>query len=296
MRSPMSSIRALLLVLPLALACQRAKEPDAYGTFEANEVTVSAQMGGQLLTFSPVEGARIDRGAVAALVDTTPLVLERQQIVAQREAVGARVTEVGDQIGVLEAQREIARRAYERTRRLVDQQAATAQQLDQAERDYRTLTAQIAAAHAQRQSVAKDAASSDARVAQIADRLGKSRVVNPEAGTVLATYARAGEVVQPGQPLYKVASLDTLTLRAYVAERQLGAVALGQRVRVHVDQGNGTLATTTGVVSWVSPKAEFTPTPIQTRDERAALVYAVKVRVPNPRGALKIGMPADVDL
>jgi HlyD family secretion protein len=209
--------------------------------------------------------------------------------------VAARAAEVRQQIDVLIVQRQIAARTYERTRRLFAEQAATAQQLDQAERDYRVLGAQIEAARAQEQSVAKDVASSDARVAQIRDRIAKSRITNPQSGTVLTTYAKAGEVVQSGQPLYKIAQLDTLTLRAYVTEGQLTSVRLGSRVQVRVDRG-GELLTVPGIVSWVSSKAEFTPTPVQTRDERADLVYAIKVQVPNRSGVLKIGMPADVEL
>src|SRR3954469_9875905 len=136
-------MRNLLLVLPLLLACSKAKEPDAYGNFEANEVTVSSQISGQLLAFTPTEVNRRARGTLVGVVDTMQLVLERQQLIAQREATGARVAEAGDQIGVFEVQREIARRTYERTRRLFDQKAATAQQLDQDERAYRTLVAQI---------------------------------------------------------------------------------------------------------------------------------------------------------
>jgi HlyD family secretion protein len=291
-------MRTLLLILPAVLvaACSPKQEPDAYGNFEATEVTVSAQTSGQLLTFTPTEGVRLERGVVVAIVDTIQLALERQQIFAQREAVGARVNEATDQIAVLEVQRDVARRTYERTRRLFEQKAATAQQLDQSEREYRVLVAQIEAAGSQRVSVRKDVTSSDARVAQIADRIARSRVVNPESGVVLATFARAGEVVQPGQPLYKIANLDTLTLRAYVVESQLAALKLGQRVRVNIDQGDDKVTTIEGTVSWIAAKAEFTPTPVQTRDERTGLVYAVKVLVPNPKGVLKIGMPADVDL
>ncbi len=118
----------------------------------------------------------------------------------------------------------------------------------------------------------------------------------PFAGTVLATYARAGEFVQPGQPLFRLASLDTLTLRAYVTETQLAQLKLGQRVQVSVDRGEGVRLAMPGTVSWIASKAEFTPTPVQTRDERADLVYAVKILVPNRGGVLKIGMPADVEL
>ncbi len=287
--------RSLALLLAV-LACNTAAPPDAYGNFEATEVVVSAEASGQLKWFTPVEGVKLAMGAVVGSVDTTQLDLERAQTVAQRSATEARVTAAGGQVGVYEAQRAVAKRTLDRTRRLFEQKAATAQQLDQAERDYRTLVAQIAAGQAQRQSVAKEVAASTARVAQIRDRIGKSQVVNPQAGTVLATYAKAGEIIQPGQPLYRIANLDSLILRAYVAERQLGAVKLGQVVQVHVDQGDGTLLTLPGVVTWVASKAEFTPTPVQTRDERTDLVYAVKVSVANRNGALKIGMPADLAL
>lgn len=285
------------LALTLSAAgCRGEPEPDAYGTFEATEVVVSAQTSGQLQRFTPVEGMRLAAGDVVALIDTTALSLEREQIVAQRAATGSRGTEVAEQLRVLEVQQEIARRAYERTQRLHAEQAATAQQLDHAERDYRTLSAQIGALRAQRRSVGMDVASAEARVAQIRDRLARSAVTNPQQGTVLTIYARAGEVVQSGQPLYKVADLDTLVLRAYVTGGQLSSVRLGQQVQVHVDQSGDALRSIPGTVSWISPSAEFTPTPVQTRDERADLVYAVKIRVANPDGVLRIGMPGDVTL
>jgi HlyD family secretion protein len=286
---------AIGLVTTLA-ACNRERQPDAYGNIEATEVVVGSQASGQLAAFSPVEGQVIGSGTVTAVVDTTALALQLQQAVAQRATGVSRVGEVEKQIGVLDTQRAIALRAYERTRRLFDQQAATAQQLDQAERDYKTLIAQIEAARAQEKTATQDIASTDARVAQIRDQIGKARVINPVAGTVLATYVKAGEVVQPGQPLYRIANLDTLELRAYFGEAQLSQVKLGQVVRVSVDAGNGSRQVIPGTVSWVSSQAEFTPTPIQTRDERSNLVYAVKVRVANRGGVLKIGMPADIEL
>jgi HlyD family secretion protein len=288
-------MRRIVVPFLLLSACGGGPEPDAYGNFEAIEVVISAQTSGQIHRFTPVEGIRLERGAVVALIDTTQLALERRQLAAQRAAAGARRIEVGEQLKVLEVQHEIARRGYERTRRLHDQQAATARQLDEAEREYRGLAAQIEAVRAQRLSIGLEAASTEARVEQIRDRLAKSSVANPVAGTVLATYARAGEVVQAGQPLYKIADLDTLVLRAYVTGSQLSAVRLGQQVQVRVDRGNGLMAVP-GTVTWVSPTAEFTPTPIQTRDERADLVYAVKIRIANREGVLKIGMPGDVTL
>jgi HlyD family secretion protein len=132
-------------------------------------------------------------------------------------------------------------------------------------------------------------------VAQVDDRIGRTTITNPSAGTVLATYARAGEVIQPGQRLYTIADLNVVDVRAYVTEPQLATVTIGQPVRVNVDVADTERATFAGTVSWVSPQAEFTPTPIQTRDERADLVYAIKIRVANDEGVLKIGMPVDVE-
>jgi HlyD family secretion protein len=274
--------------------CSGEPEPDAYGTFEAVEVVVSSQASGQVQEFTPEEGMQLALGTVAAVIDTAQLALERQQVVAQRNASSSRGTEVTEQLRVLEVERDIAQRAYERTRRLHAAQAATSQQLDQAEREYRTLTARIQAVRAQRESVGMDVTANDARVDQIAERIAKSIVVNPQAGIVLTTYTRAGEVVQPGQPLYRIADLRTLVLRAYITGAQLASVRLGQPAQVRVDQGRDELLTLPGTVTWIASEAEFTPTPIQTREERADLVYAVKVLVANPDGVLKIGMPGDV--
>lgn len=286
-----------IAVLALALAaCRRDSAPDAYGNFEATETVVSAQTSGQVLRFTPVEGARLDAGAVVATVDTVPLALELRQLEAQRGAGGARTTEAGQQVAALAAQREIALRTLERTRRLHADSAATAQQLDQAERDFRVLDAQLRAGQAHRTGAGEELQATDARIAQLRDRLARSRVANPVGGTVLATYVREGEFVQAGQPLYRIANLDTLELRAYVTEPQLAQVRLGARVDVQVDRAGEERLVVAGTVSWVSARAEFTPTPIQTRDERADLVYAIKVRVPNRDGALKIGMPADLSL
>lgn len=284
------------LAVLLASACNGGHKPDAYGTFEANEVVVSSQTSGQLLSFTPIEGAQIAKGTVVAVVDTAQLSLERSQMAAQRQATASRGNEVARQINALQIQRDVARRNYERTRRLFAEKAATAQQLDQAERDYRVLGAQIEAARAQQQSVASEMSSGHARVEQINDRIGRSHIANPETGTVLATFVRTGEIVQPGQPLYRIANLDTLTLRAYVSESQLHSIRLGQHVQVNVDSEKDKTTALAGTISWISDKAEFTPTPIQTRDERTDLVYAVKILVPNRGGALKIGMPADVTI
>jgi HlyD family secretion protein len=324
-------------VLGFAASCSREEAPDAYGNVEATEVVVSSEVGGQLTAFMVEEGQTLGAGDKAATIDPTQLSLQRAQAVAQRDAASSRAGEFNSQIQVLVAQRdalqaqrdaasaqrsalqaqlEVARRNHERTQRLFAQQAATAQQLDQAERDARVLQNQVRAqdeqiAAQERQVAAQNAqittgrqqqrtaqtqvSAAAAQVAQVEDRIRRSAITNPSAGTVLVTYAKPGEVVQPGQPLYKIADVRTVDVRAYVTEPQLAAVKLGSRARVTIDVGNDTRQTLDGTVSWVSSQAEFTPTPIQTRDERADLVYAVKIRVPNENGLLKIGMPVDVD-
>jgi HlyD family secretion protein len=289
------SLVALAMTL-VALACRKTSEPDAYGNFEADEITVSSQASGELRSFTPTEGTHLEKGVVIGAVDTVQLSLELAQLIAQKQSTGARVAAADEQVRVLEAQVGIAKRAYDRLLRLAEEKAATAQQVDQAERDYKTLVAQIDAAKSQRNSVSSEIAGTDARMAQIRDRIARSRITNPVAGTVLSTFSKQGEVVQAGQPLYKIANLDSLTLRAYVTEGQLTSLKLGQQVQVRVDKGDGSLLTMSGIVAWIASKAEFTPTPIQTRDERADLVYAVKVRVANQGGTLKIGMPADLNL
>jgi len=284
---------AVLAVLGSAAGCAD-DEPDAYGTFEAIEVQVSAEVGGTLLRFEPGEGAQLAAETVVGAVDTAALALQRQELLAQQRTTRARATESTAQIDVLQAQLSTAVEEYERTLRLYRAEAATAQQLNRSEGEVRVLRERIEAARAQTGVVREETGTVQARIDQIDERIRKSRIVNPLAGTVLATYAEPGEFVQPGQPLYRIASLDTLILRAYVAEEQLARLRIGERVTVRFDAGGGELATLAGRLTWISAKAEFTPTPIQTRDERAVQVYAVKIRVPNDGGALKIGMPGEV--
>lgn len=294
---PRSSVRCAALaaaVLLVLTACRHDDAPDAYGTFESEETVVSADAGGRLLRFTPVEGTRIGAGEVVAEIDPVQLGLQRDEMTSQRDAARAHVEEVAAQGNALEAQRRIAQRAYDRTRRLWADSAATTQQLDEATRQLAVLRDQIAANARARAGAVEQARSAGARVAQAAERLAKTQVHNAVGGTVLATYVRQAELVQPGTPLYRIAPLDTMTLRAYVSEPQLSRLALGQHVQVAYDVAGGHRPTTDGIVTWVASQAEFTPTPIQTRDERAEQVYAVKVRVPNPRGAIKIGMPGEL--
>jgi HlyD family secretion protein len=285
---------AVLLGL-LALASCRKNSPDAYGNFEATEVTVAAEVGGRLLSFGLEEGDRIARDSVVGVVDTIPLVLERQALVARRAAAAAGVRQAGANIAALEVQSDIAERDLARIERLLKQAAATAQQGDQAERDARMAREQLSGARAARGSASQEVAALDAQVASIDDRLERSRIRSPLTGTVLARYVEPGEFVQAGQPLFKLASLDSLTFRAYVGNAELTRLSLGQEVQVGVDRADS-IVTLPGRVTWIASAAEFTPTPIQTRDERADQVYAVKIAVANADGRLRIGMPGELTI
>ncbi|MEX0906863.1 MAG: HlyD family efflux transporter periplasmic adaptor subunit, partial [Gemmatimonadota bacterium] len=223
-----------------------------------------------------------------------PLTLERQEVLSQRNAAQTRVAEAEAQTRVLEAQLETALEQHARTRRLFEQSAATARELDQHEGEVRVLRARITAARAHAGATREEIPATDARVEQIEDRIRRSRIVNPITGTVLAAYAEAGEFVQPGQPLYRIADLDTLVLRAYVSGAQLSGLRLGQSVLVRIDAADGELLEMAGRIGVIASEAEFTPTPIQTRDERTEQVYAVEVTVPNTGGLAKIGMPGEV--
>jgi HlyD family secretion protein len=286
--------RSVGLGLALLAAC-RAHGPDAYGNFEATEVTVAAEVGGRLLALDLAEGDRVQAGAVVAVVDTVPLLLERRELVARREAAAYRARQASASIAALDVEATIAERERARTERLLQASAATAQQGDRAEQQARVAREQLVGARAARGTAAKDVQAIDAQIAQLDDRLARSRIVSPQDGTVLARYVEPGELVQAGQPLFKVAELDSLTFRAYVSHAQLTSLRLGQRVQVGVDRADSIVAHP-GRITWIASAAEFTPTPIQTRDERADQVYAVKVMVPNADGSLRIGMPGELVL
>lgn len=301
-------LASFLLGAVLVSGCGGDDAADAYGNFEATEVTVSAEAQGRLVRFRVNEGNRLEEGDIVGLVDTTKLALQRrallaqrQSLQAQREATLAQLPEIRAQVAVLRAQLETAEEELARTRRLRAREAATARELNQREGEVTQLREQVEHARARTASVRQQAAGIAAQAEQVASqvaehdaRIRDARIANPVSGTVLTVTAERGEVVQSGAPLYTVANLDTLTLRAYATGRQLPELRLGMNVQVLVDGEEGRLRTLSGEVVWIADEAQFTPTPIQTRENRAELVYAFDVRVPNPDGLLKVGMPGEV--
>ena len=296
-----------------AAACSSdGARADAYGNFEADDLIVSAEGSGRILQFIAEEGGQLKAGDTVGTIDASQLYDTPDESSTRRRAVAARSPDIAEQLAVFEKQSAAVRqqmatleREKRRVEALIRNDAATPKQLDD-------LNAQLEAAQRQLDVVAGQQTATNAslsvqkggllaeitplqkQIGQLDDQIAKCRITNPVAGTVLVTYAEAGEVTAVGKPLYKIADLSSLVLRAYVSGKQLSAVKIGQEVKVSVDAGDGSMKELTGKITWISPKAEFTPKVVQTREERVSLVYAVKISVPNTDGMLKIGMPGEV--
>lgn len=303
---------AFALLILAAPACRNnGLDADATGVFEADEVIVSAEVGGRILDFGIREGDTVSAGRTTAVIDATNLSLQKEQVVASIEALQEKTNTVQPQLRLLEEQEQVQRSQLatlqkERARfeKLVKADAATPKQLDDINAQIDVVEKQIAVTRqqmdvqrnlvgTQNRSVLSEAQPLQKRVAQLEDQVRRGKVENPISGTVLTTYVHQGEIATPGKPLYKIADLSTLTLRAYISGEQLPRVRLGQQVSVRVDDGASSYKHYTGKIAWVSDKAEFTPKTIQTKEERANLVYATKILVKND-GYLKIGMYGEV--
>lgn len=282
-------------VLMIASACSGEEKSDAYGQFEAIKTTISAEASGKLLTYNVEEGDELKKGQSVGLVDTTRLVLQERELQAKMESVQSRIANINAEIEVRKEELALAETNLKRTKSMLEDKAATDQQLDDIRSKVETIRKQIAAMQTQKQSIRPEINATQARVDQLQDQLQDSHIINPLKGTVLTSYVEPYELVQQGQPLYQIASLDTLELKVYVSGAQLPSVKLGQAVQVFVDSTAETNQQLNGMVSWIASEAEFTPKMIQTKEERVTQVYAVKVRVPNREGILKIGMPGEVN-
>ena len=287
------SITGILLLSILAAGCHQVEDrADAYGNFEAIEVLVSSEVQGRIIQFDPMEGDRIAQDRVVARLDSTQLVLKREQLRTGLASLKARITTLDAQLDAQRVQLENLQREEQRVENLFERGAATAKQRDDINGQVALLEAQMEATASQKASVHAERSTLEVQIDQVDDQIGRCLVRNPVGGTILNKYKEMGEIAVPGQPLYKIANLDQLILRAYLTGSQLSRVAIGAPVTVQFDAPGG-LARVEGEVTWVSPSAEFTPKIIQTREERVSLVYAFKVRVPND-GSLKIGMPGEV--
>jgi len=294
------------------LACNSNKEKfDASGTFEADEIIVSSELNGKILSFNVDEGSVLSRDSVVGTIDAVNVSLQKEQVEANIQSLREKLNDVNpqikmlkDQLSVQDVQMNNLQHEKSRIENLLKQDAATGKQLDDMNFQIESLQKQMNVTkqqiNVQRSTVAtqnrgilSEAKPLSKNVALLEEQLSKSKIINPAAGTVLATYAEAGEITSTGKALYKIADLTIITLRAYVTAIQLSQIRLGQQIKVLVDDGKDKYKELPGTISWVSDKAEFTPKTIQTKDERANLVYAIKVRVKND-GYLKIGMYGEV--
>lgn len=294
----MKNVIVLMAVIAFTACSGGGDEHDATGMFEATEVIVSAEQTGKLLYFDVDEGDVLAKGQQVGLVDTVQLQLRAMQLGATKEAYASQRPDIEKQIAVTRQQLAKAELEVKRYSALVRDNAANRKQLDDAESSVRVLRRQLDAQLSQLNNTTgslnrqMDAAEIQRR--QVIDNLEKCRVKSPIGGTVLDKYAEAGEYATPGKPLFKIADVADMKLRAYVDAPQLTSLKVGQPVKVYADFGEDGNREYKGVIEWISDKAEFTPKTIQTRDERANLVYAVKIAVKNTDGLIKIGMYGEV--
>ena len=270
---------------------------DATGTFESEEVIVSSEAMGRLVMFDVDEGVILKQNQIVGVVDTTQLYLKKKQLQSTIKAVLSKQPDIATQLASLQKQIETAETEQKRIESLVKSNAATTKQLDDVNSQLEVLRKQYNATKSSltitRQGMQSETLPLFAQVEQIEDQINKSIIKNPVDGTVLTRYAKQDEITSNGKALYKIANLSEMTLRAYINGNQLGQIKLGKNVKVFVDKSNGEQKEMSGDIYWVSSKAEFTPKTIQTKDERANLVYAIKVRVKND-GYLKIGMYGEI--
>lgn len=291
------SLIYITAIFPLLYGCKgNGTEADAYGNFEAVEVIISSEASGKLMVFQLEEGDRLSANQVIGYIDTTQLYLAKKQLEASIEAIKSKTQNVEVQIDVLEKQKDNILREKKRVENLLADSAATSKQYDDIVGQLTVVEQQIAATKSQlntgNRGILSEVSPLEVKIEQIEDQVRKSVIRNPNSGTVLTKFAYENEITAFGKPLYKIADLENITIRAYVAGNQLSELKIGQEVIIKIDQSDGSRELP-GQVTWISSTAEFTPKVIQTKEERVNLVYAFKVLVKND-GSLKIGMPGEV--
>lgn len=293
-------LRNLYLALLLAIfsvACTESDKSDAYGNFEATTITVSAKGNGQLMYLNIDEGQQLSANQIIGLIDTTQLHLEKLKLNAQLGALEEKLRDAGPEIAVLKEKLANLTRERNRTATLLKKKAATQKQLDDFNGEIDLVNRQINSTQREiaiaNRGIMSEREPMIAQLAIIDNMIADHQVLNPITGTVLTKLSEPNELVGAGLPLYRIADLSSLKLRAYTSANLLTQVALGDEVKVLVDDGNEGYRELNGKVEWVSDEAEFTPKTIETKEERVNLVYALDVKVQND-GSLKIGMPGEV--
>ncbi len=287
-------------VAMLCTACSNNDaQYDASGVFETTEVIVSAKGTGELISFHVDEGQNVGMGQELGSIDTLQLYLKKKQLLSNISATESKRLNESRQVASIQQQISNLQRERKRFKELVKENAANQKQVDDIDYQIMVLQRQLAATSEQigsnNSSLTGQKGSIAAQIAQLEDQMRNSIITSPIQGTILTKYMEQGEFAAPGKPLFKVGNIQDMKLRAYITADQLTGLKIGQKVKVYADQGKADRKEYQGTVTWISSKAEFTPKTIQTRDERANLVYAVKIAVKN-NGLIKEGMYGDVKL
>ncbi|MCK9617212.1 MAG: HlyD family efflux transporter periplasmic adaptor subunit [Lentimicrobiaceae bacterium] len=291
----MKKIYLYFIFITFLSSCSLEKEKsDAYGNFEATEITISAEATGKLLKFNIEEGQSLAANTIVGYIDSADISLKKQVLVAQRKAITAKLGNVASQVDVQLQQKDNLLIEKNRVEQLIKDNAATTKQLDDINASIRLVEKQIASIVSQYSGINEEIHSITKQIAQANLSLKKCILINPVEGTILSKYAEENEITTLGKALYKIADLRNIYLKVYISGAQLSSISLGQKVQVMVDKNEKENRNMEGIVCWISDKAEFTPKIIQTKEERVNLVYALKVRVVND-GTLKISMPGEVN-
>ena len=288
----MKQLFTFLILINLVACNKNNDKADGYGNFEATEVTISAEASGKIEYLNLEEGAIVAPNTQVGLIDTIQLYLSKQQLIASKNTIASKSENVLSQTAVLNEQLKTTLIEQKRIQNMFAENAATKRQVDEINGKVNVLNEQIKSIKTQEAPISNEQKSFDVQIEKINDQIQKCKITSPFQGTVLAKYSEENEITNFGKPLYKLADLTTMTLRVYISETQLNQIKVGQKVTVKIDTQED-MKSYPGTISWISSSAEFTPKIIQTKEERANLVYAVKVNVKND-GSLKIGMPAEM--
>lgn len=288
----MKQLFTFLILINLVACNKNNDKADGYGNFEATEVTISAEASGKIEYLNLEEGAIVAPNTQVGLIDTIQLYLSKQQLIASKNTIASKSGNVLSQTAVLNEQLKTTLIEQKRIQNMFAENAATKRQVDEINGKVNVLNEQIKSIKTQEAPISNEQKSIDVQIEKINDQIQKCKITSPFQGTVLAKYSEENEITNFGKPLYKLADLTTMTLRVYISEKQLNQIKVGQKVTVKIDTQED-MKSYPGTISWIASSAEFTPKIIQTKEERANLVYAVKVNVKND-GSLKIGMPAEM--
>ena len=287
-----------LLITVFLYSCNSDKNKfDSSGTFETIETIVSSEVNGKITQLNIEEGQSIEQGTLIATIDTSQLYLKKKQLRATINSILSRQPEIAKQLAAIQEQIFTAEREKKRIENLVKSEATGTKQLDDINAQLSLLNKQYIASQSSleinKNGLNQDVIPLQVQIEQTQDLIEKSKIVNPIKGVVLSKYAETNEITALGKPIYKIARLDELIFRMYVSGDQLPLLKTGQQLAISIDAGNGEKKDVKGKISWISSEAEFTPKTIQTKDERANLVYAIKLLVPND-GSIKLGMYGEV--